>query len=148
MSPDLLDGSVWIEWETVADGGVGMWINRLAGRLTDGIYRRPRRTRELISLGEHASARFIRLGRKFGSFPRSGGSINRTDPAVWGGNSFVEKYTTFMHQTLVLMITDFGNTKWERVWGMARLEKGSAGAYCGTTRQRDKEMVHRTLRKL
>lgn len=74
---DLLDGSVWIEWETVADGGVGMWINRLAGRLTDGIYRRPRRTRELISLGEHASARFIRLGRKFGSFPRSGGSINR-----------------------------------------------------------------------
>lgn len=72
-----LAGPVWIEWETVADGGVGMRINRLVGHLTDGIYRRPRRTRELISLGEHASARFIRLGSKFGSFPRSGGSINQ-----------------------------------------------------------------------
>lgn len=72
-----LAGSVWIEWETVAEGGVGMWINRLAEHLTDGIYRRPRRTRELILLGEHTCARFIRLGRKFGSFPKSGGSINQ-----------------------------------------------------------------------
>lgn len=72
-----LAGSVWIEWETVADGGVGMWINRLAEHLTDGICRRPRRTREFILLGEHASARFICLGRKFGCFPRSGCSINQ-----------------------------------------------------------------------
>lgn len=43
--PRPLATSVWAQWETVADGGVGMWINRLAGHLTDGIYRRPRRQR-------------------------------------------------------------------------------------------------------
>lgn len=81
------------------------------GHLTDGIYRRPRRTGELISLEEHASARFIRLSGKFGTFPRSGGSINQQLQQFGEENSFVEKYTTFMCQTHVLMITDFGNTK-------------------------------------
>lgn len=52
-----------------------MRINRLAEQLTDGFYRRPRRTRELILLAEHASARFICLGRKLGCFSKSGGSI-------------------------------------------------------------------------
>lgn len=32
-------------------------------------------------------------------------------PAVRGGNSFVEKYATFICQTHVIMITDFRNTK-------------------------------------
>lgn len=40
-------GWLWegTRWGTAADGGVGMWINRLASRLTDGIYGRSRRQR-------------------------------------------------------------------------------------------------------
>lgn len=45
MLPDLWLARRGILWGTPADGGVGMWINRLAGRLTDGIYGRSRRQR-------------------------------------------------------------------------------------------------------
>lgn len=106
-------------WKTAADGGVGMWINRLAARLTDGIYRRSRRTRELISLGEHASARFIRLGGKFGSFPRSGGSINQRLRRAGEQTALLRN----MPQSCVrhiLMLTNFGNTKWEMERGEVR----------------------------
>lgn len=45
MLPDLWLARGGILWGTAADGGVGMWINRLAGRLTDGIYGGSRRQR-------------------------------------------------------------------------------------------------------
>lgn len=45
MLPDLWLARGEIRWGTAADGGVGMWINRLAGHLTDGIYGRSRRQR-------------------------------------------------------------------------------------------------------
>lgn len=43
--------SGWLGRSLAADGGVGMRINRLAGRLTDGIYRTPRRPRIHFSGG-------------------------------------------------------------------------------------------------
>lgn len=63
-------------------------------------------------LGEHASARFIRLGRKFGNFPKSGCSINKRLQQSGEGTA---SFATFMCQTHVIMITDFQNLKWEIV---------------------------------
>lgn len=141
-----LADSVRIEWETVADGGVGPWINRLVEHLTDEIFRRPRRTRELISLGEHASARFIRLGRKFGSFPGSGGSINQRLQQFGEGTGFCWGILHIrVSDTCVNDNKNFGNTKWERENVKAGEVGGLGDGMWGT---KDKEIIRGAWRQL